>query len=70
MLLPYLKAGIKNERLKLVVDAVAAATWWTSLNIKDSPEIELQTPGSKWLVVKIGGKITHRKFGLNMPEVE
>ncbi|XP_052286102.1 heat shock 70 kDa protein 12B-like isoform X2 [Dreissena polymorpha] len=49
------KAGIKNQRLKLVVDSVAAATWLTRLNIKDSPEIELQTPGSKWLVVKIGG---------------
>ncbi|XP_052241029.1 heat shock 70 kDa protein 12B-like [Dreissena polymorpha] len=49
------RAGINKERLELVVDSEAAATWWTGVNIKDNPDINLQTSGSKWLVVKIGG---------------
>ncbi|KAH3817232.1 heat shock 70 kDa protein 12A-like [Dreissena polymorpha] len=49
------KAGINNERLKFVVDSVAASNWWTRLNNTDSQDITLQTPGSKFLVAKIGG---------------
>ncbi|KAH3713951.1 uncharacterized protein LOC127858126 isoform X3 [Dreissena polymorpha] len=48
------KAGITNERLTLVVESAAVASWWTRLNIKDSPYIDMQTTGSKWIVVKLG----------------
>ncbi|XP_052250980.1 heat shock 70 kDa protein 12B-like isoform X2 [Dreissena polymorpha] len=52
------KAGITNERLTLVVESAAVASWWTRLNIKDSPYIDMQTTGSKWIVVKLGGGST------------
>ncbi|XP_052249277.1 uncharacterized protein LOC127857038 isoform X2 [Dreissena polymorpha] len=50
-----LQAGINDERLTVVVDSMAAATWCTRSNTKDRPVIDLQTTGSKWLVVNIGG---------------